>query len=321
MAIAVPAAGEGTPELVLSSFFETRHFQNRIEQIALPADWSLSLLDGSGAVIAHRGLAPGVTVETARRFVATSAESPWSVILEIPAAVHRADLITAAATMAVALLIATLVSILGSKLAGRRLARAVASLVDARMPRAAPSDIREIDAVRRLLEETDEQRIVAEATLVESEVRFQAVFEQAGVGIALVAPDGRWLRVNGKLSAILGYSHDELLTLTFQEITHADDRDADLACVRQMLAREIDTYSMEKRYVHKEGQSVWANLTVALISKADGTPDYFCLCRRRHPGAQGGRKRPCGKPGGHDRSARARTAYGDPPDGRRGHRA
>lgn len=105
--------------------------------------------------------------------------------------------------------------------------------------------------------------------------RFEATFEQAAVGIAQVAPDGRWLRVNRKLCAIVGYTPDELMAKTFQDITHPDDLNADLDQVQRMLARDIDTYSMEKRYVRKDGSLVWINLTVSLVWKADGAPDYF----------------------------------------------
>ena len=112
-------------------------------------------------------------------------------------------------------------------------------------------------------------------TRMAADSRFEATFEQAAVGIALVAPDGRWLRVNRKLCAIVGYTPDEMLTKTFQDITHPDDLDADLDQVRRMLAREIDTYTMEKRYIRKDGGLVWIDLTVSLTWKPDGTPDYF----------------------------------------------
>jgi PAS domain S-box-containing protein len=111
--------------------------------------------------------------------------------------------------------------------------------------------------------------------LQDSEVRFEATFEQAAVGIALVALDGHWLRVNRKLSEIVGYRHDELLTLTFQDITHPDDLQTDLAYVRQILAGTITSYSMEKRYLRKDRNIVWVSLTVSLVRKPDSTPDYF----------------------------------------------
>ncbi|MFM8331022.1 MAG: PAS domain S-box protein, partial [Candidatus Methylumidiphilus sp.] len=113
------------------------------------------------------------------------------------------------------------------------------------------------------------ERRRAAAQLRQSEIRFEATFEQAAVGIALVAPDGRWLRANQKLCEIVGYAHDELLAKTFHDITHADDVDADLAQMRQMLAGEISTYALEKRCRRKDGGVVWVNLTVALVRRAD----------------------------------------------------
>ena len=115
----------------------------------------------------------------------------------------------------------------------------------------------------------------AERALRESELRFRGTFEQAAVGIAHVATDGRWLRVNQKLCDIVGYAREELLERTFQDITHPDDLDTDLEYVARMLAGGIQTYSMEKRYVHKQGQLVWVNLTVALVREPSGEPKYF----------------------------------------------
>ncbi|MBI5602139.1 MAG: PAS domain S-box protein [Deltaproteobacteria bacterium] len=111
--------------------------------------------------------------------------------------------------------------------------------------------------------------------LQENEERFRATFEQAAVGIAHVAPDGRWLRVNQKLCEIVGYSRQELLQKTFQDITYPEDLDADLENVRQVLAGEIPTYSMEKRYLRKDGSLVWINLTVSMVRNASGDPAYF----------------------------------------------
>ena len=114
-----------------------------------------------------------------------------------------------------------------------------------------------------------------QAALAESETRFRGIFDQAAVGIALVGRDGRWLRVNDKLCAILGYSREELLQKTFQDITHPDDLDADLGYVRRMLAGEIATYGMDKRYIRQDGSLVWIRLTGSLVWRALGEPDYF----------------------------------------------
>ncbi len=119
------------------------------------------------------------------------------------------------------------------------------------------------------------EEVRTRAVLQESEERFRATFDQAAVGIAHVGPDGRWLRVNRKLCDILGYAPDELMGLTFQDVTHPDDLEADLAQVRRLAAGEVGTYSLEKRYVRKDRSPVWANLTVSLVRTPEGQPKYF----------------------------------------------
>jgi PAS domain S-box-containing protein len=114
-----------------------------------------------------------------------------------------------------------------------------------------------------------------ERVLSRSERRFQATFEQAAVGIALVAPSGRWLRVNRKLCDIVGYGPEELQRMSFQDITHPEDLVADLALVKQLLDGEKEHFTMEKRYIHKDGRLIWVNLTVALVRDTAGAPDYF----------------------------------------------
>ncbi len=120
---------------------------------------------------------------------------------------------------------------------------------------------------------TERQRI--EEALRESEQRFRAAFHQAAVGIAHIAIDGSWLLVNQKLCDILGYTLEELQLLTFQDITHPDDLNTDLKYVKQILADNIQTYSMEKRYFRKDNSIVWVNLTVSLMRESSGEPKYF----------------------------------------------
>ncbi len=115
-----------------------------------------------------------------------------------------------------------------------------------------------------------------EQILLESEERFRSAFDYAAIGMALVGPDGGWIQVNRALCDIVGYSRDELLGgATFQDITHADDLEADLGYVRRMLDGDIDTYQMEKRYLHKRGHIVWVLLSVSLVRSSDGSPLYF----------------------------------------------
>lgn len=112
-------------------------------------------------------------------------------------------------------------------------------------------------------------------TLRQSESLFRATFEQAAVGIAHVAPDGRWLRVNQRLCDILGYTIDELLQSSFQAITHPADLFVDLQEVSKVLASEIQIYTLRKRYLHKQGHTIWANLTVSLVRDSSNAPIYF----------------------------------------------
>ena len=119
------------------------------------------------------------------------------------------------------------------------------------------------------------KRKKADQKMRESEERFRSTFEQVAVGICHVSPEGRFLRVNQKLCAILGYTSDELLSLTLQAVTHPDDLVSDLEYVRQVLADEIKTYSMEKRFLRKDGSQPWANLTVSLTRDTSGVPQYF----------------------------------------------
>ncbi len=108
-----------------------------------------------------------------------------------------------------------------------------------------------------------------------SEEQFHSAFDDAAIGMALMAPDGRWLQVNHALCDIVGYTENELLATTFQAITHPDDLAADLAFMQQVLAGAIRTYQMEKRYYHKLGQVVWILLSVSLVRDPDGRPLHF----------------------------------------------
>jgi hypothetical protein len=119
------------------------------------------------------------------------------------------------------------------------------------------------------------ERKRTEEALRESEERFRATFEQAAVGIVHAGIDGKWLRVNKKLCDIVGYTSEELLGGAFQNITHPDDLNPDIKYVSQMLASEIQTYSIEKRYIRKDNSCIWINLTVSLVRDFSGSPKYF----------------------------------------------
>lgn len=113
------------------------------------------------------------------------------------------------------------------------------------------------------------------ASIQESEKRFRSTFENAEVGIAHVAPDGRLQLVNQRFCDIVGYSRQELLEHGFQDITYAEDLQNDLKMVQQVLAGQKESYDLEKRYICKNGLTVWVNLTVSLVRDENGAPQYF----------------------------------------------
>ncbi|MFC0253117.1 PAS domain S-box protein [Massilia consociata] len=104
---------------------------------------------------------------------------------------------------------------------------------------------------------------------------FFTAFAHSSVGMALISLQGHWIEVNPALCRIIGYTRDELLALTFQEITHPDDLDGDLTLLNKVLANEIDFYNLEKRYRHASGRIIWGLLTVTLSRDAGGNPE--CL--------------------------------------------
>lgn len=121
------------------------------------------------------------------------------------------------------------------------------------------------------------ERKQTEEALKESEERFRATFEQAAVGMAHVSLEGHWLRVNQKLCDIVGYTREELLQLTFQEITYPEDLEIDLSYAERLLAREISNYSLEKRYIRKDGSLIWVNIHVSFVYDTEfpRQPKYY----------------------------------------------
>ena len=120
---------------------------------------------------------------------------------------------------------------------------------------------------------TEQKR--AEQALRESEERFASAFEYAPIGIALMSPTGQWLKVNRAVCGLLGYSAEELVAKTFQDLTHPDDLATDLAAAEQVLTGTVATYQLEKRYFHKQGRVIWALLSVSSVRDQVGRPRLF----------------------------------------------
>ena len=118
------------------------------------------------------------------------------------------------------------------------------------------------------------ERKLTEEALKNSEERMRLFFERQLVGMAIMSPQKGWLQVNDKLCEILGYCRDELDCLTWTELTHPDDVAADIAQFERVLAGEINEYSLEKRFIRKDGEIVYAALSVGCVRKHDGSVDY-----------------------------------------------
>lgn len=131
--------------------------------------------------------------------------------------------------------------------------------------RTAPVDSREILQRSAALEQA----------LRESEELYRSTFELAALGVAQVSSTGRFLRVNEKLTRITGYSRDELLKMTFKDITHPDDLAEDIEQGEKVKAGTLNTYSIDKRYIRKDGSFIWVSLTVAGARSATGQFKHF----------------------------------------------
>jgi len=118
------------------------------------------------------------------------------------------------------------------------------------------------------------QKTIANA-LIAREKSFNDIIEYAPIGMAIVSLEGRFTRVNQALCNIVGYSSTELMQLTFQEITFPDDLEADLERVNQLIEDKINTYQIEKRYIHKDKRIVWVQLSVSISRDVDRTPKYL----------------------------------------------
>ena len=120
---------------------------------------------------------------------------------------------------------------------------------------------------------TDEQALAQRAR--EQSELFETAFHYAASGFALVGLDGRFLRVNEAFCRIVGISEAVMLNLDFQSITHADDLNADLSLLQQLSCGAIDSYRMDKRYIHADGATIWVHLAVSLVRNVDGSPKHY----------------------------------------------
>ena len=271
VAIAVPALREGKPAFVLVTTFETSQFQRRLDQVALPAGWVVSLRDGRGDVIARRtppGFDAAREVDPAGRFEVRSAVSPWSVTVEVPRAVARAPLLVTGTALGLGLLGTTLAGVLGGLAASRRLARAVATLTRA----AADADARapailEIAAARRLLD-------AASAGLRESEAGLRLwaeSFEQAQLGLVITdARSNTVTAVNPAFARERGYEREEMVGMPIRQLFPSDRAAEARAMIATLDATSHGVFEME--HIGKDGRRYPVLLDITVMRDAHGQP-------------------------------------------------
>ena len=120
-----------------------------------------------------------------------------------------------------------------------------------------------------------DERKQTEEKLRKSEEQFRAYFERSMVGMAITSLEKGWLEANDALCESLGYSREELMRMTWAELTHPEDLAPDVAQFNRMLSGEINGYAMDKRFIHKDGRIVYTRLAVSCVRRSDGSVDYI----------------------------------------------
>jgi diguanylate cyclase (GGDEF)-like protein/PAS domain S-box-containing protein len=119
-----------------------------------------------------------------------------------------------------------------------------------------------------------DDRVADRRALAEANERFRSAFEEAPIGMALADLDGRLFRVNTSMAKMLGYECEDLLGVPVSQITDPQDRDSSGSEMRRLVAGEIESYRIDKRYLHADGHAIWASLSVSLVRSPDGEPLY-----------------------------------------------
>ena len=209
VAIAVPVKRPGLPTRLMITTLEASLFQSRLEQVALPPGWAMSLLDGAGAVIAQRGprqagSQPGAP--EGHRIVVKSEVAPWSLVLEIPQRVDASDRQSAVLALAAAVVLAVTAGLAGGLLASRHISRQVAALGGA--DAAGPLDIAEVESARQRIDQT-----VAELEATQARLKLWGeAFRRAEVGLAVAdAATNTLVTVNAAFASQRGYAEEELV--------------------------------------------------------------------------------------------------------------
>ncbi len=279
VAVAVPVIRSGQTPYLLLSIIEISRFQQSLEKVALPADLSISVIDGDNKVMAHLSAREAEhdadPSSSANRLFIRSSVTPWSVELDIPNKIYSDPIVITIFFLISAILLVTLVSVKIAGISGRQLTKALEALINS--PSLPPTDlpcITEIESIRITLAKSREARKAAENVLRESENKFKYIFESANVGKSITLPTGKMI-TNRAFARMLGYSKEEMVNKTWQELTPPEEIETVQNILTSIFQGEKDSARFTKRYMHKNGSYVWGDVSVAIRHDSDGRPLHF----------------------------------------------
>ena len=301
-AIAVPVPPIQPPSRVLLTTLGTQVFQDGLAALTLPAGWTVQIVDGRGALVARQpaaaaSAAPMVAATASAAlpaaenggasFSVASAESPWSVVVNLSASSRQAPLISAAEVLLVAIVGAALIGLWAGTRAGRRLSRAVATLAgdvgsvgsqaasggsasSAAGPATADKDIAEISLVRQRLHELNHLREEATRALRDSEATFRAMFDGLPEAMVLTDAERRVRLVNPAFASTFGYRPDEVIGLSTEQLYANPEEFHEQGRRRYSPNAPAGPSVYQLQYRHRDGHLFWAESTGLRVMGRDG---------------------------------------------------
>jgi len=278
VAVVVPVLRHGSIQGLLLSLVNTSQYQNVLDDMKIPGEYSIKLYDSARSIIAQR---PPNDIQqnkehrtNDKRFDAKSKLSNWIGELEVSSTAYYQPTLVDLFVLLMAIIFAALVSIIGGRRVGLRLAHSVASLTEESPLPTPRQNIFEIEKVRsRLLAATEAKRS-SEEELRKSEALYRSLFEGSNVAKSMTLPTGE-IRANKAFCDLLGYRQDEMRNKTWQALTPPEEIESILIRLAPIFAGEKDGTRFTKRYIHKDDSTIWADVSVAVQRDPDGQPHHF----------------------------------------------